>query len=168
MMTFPDADVRRPRDRSRWRNSLLIFVATLSLALTSAYVAYAAPYYYSSVSTMGSYAGYDFRNQAWVYDANPGQGATRTWVLSGTPPTGWLGAEGRVLRQSDGAICSTTGMLFTTTPVSSIARGSWRPINSSLCPSGGQYYSQGKAGRWNGNGYNYQYTFRTVAVRLYN
>lgn len=142
-------------------------VLALALGLFSGSVAFAATYY-STVSTMGSHGGYNFQNQAWLDNYSPGQGAAKTNVTSGTAPAGWLGVEGRVLRQSSDAICSTTGMQYSSNATSSFSRGAWRPTNSSACPSGQYYYSGGKAARWNGNGYNYQFTFRTVSVVLVN
>lgn len=107
----------------------------------------------------GPIAGQSYRNQATA--DNVGTGHADTYVLdtTGSSPAGWMEAEARVFI-STGAMCSTSGMI----PAPS-AGSTWAAHKQNTCGYGLRY-SYGKSAAYNGNGYNYYYTFKSPNITM--
>jgi len=121
--------------------------------------AYAVTVSYSTVGQFNT-GGHVYDNQASIGVGSVNFASTGTWTDNNqNVPSGWIGSEGRMVK-SNGALCATTGMLYMPG-----AGSGWNVATNTICGHG-YYFSQGKSAGWNGNGYNYYYTFRTPNLYL--
>lgn len=122
---------------------------------------------YSSVFTLRTTSGITFTNQARVEnEGTTSSSDTTTYASRSGVPDGWMGAEARLL-YSNGALCETSGMGY-----SNGGRYYYRRTavyggrdDSGQCGDG-YFYARGKSAVWNGNGYSYYYTNRTINVYM--
>jgi hypothetical protein len=87
--------------------------------------------------------------------ANGGDGNAASFIYAqgGTVPTGWMYARGRAF--IGGNFCDEGWAVYNNIPAYEVSNGVW------LSCGYGAYQSYGVVGAWNGNGYNYYYTFWT-------
>lgn len=135
---------------------LVVGVGGLALACATGTAAYAASA--SSSVAQFSTGGHTYDDQATA--SSPHTASTGTWNdVNANVPGGYIGSEGRMFR-SDGSMCSTSGMQYMPGPGSAY----FVPTNT-ICGAG-YYFSYGKSAGWNGNGYSYNYTFRSPNVYM--
>lgn len=129
----------------------------LLFALTLGTPSALAAYNFSSYSSYTVYY-QSYQNQA---ELDWGPIGYRTYVTATSAsyglPAGWMGTEGRLLYQGNGALCQTTGMQYNSSQIVGQSSGQYGSCGYNT------YYSQGKTAAWNGNAYSYYYTYRTIA-----
>jgi hypothetical protein len=110
---------------------------------------------YSNWGYYGPYDGYSYQNQAEVSNNTRIFAVTQAQTQNNSnTPTGYIGALARLYKNS--ALCASNGFTYT----SGTASGLGVPTEGSGCGSG-TYYSYGESAAYNGNGYNYFYTFKS-------
>lgn len=125
------------------------FSFAIGVAPAQAATAYSPKGYY------GPYAGYSYDNQAVVSNNTFVYAATYVDTQNGgTVPTGYMGALARLYKGS--ALCKSNGYSYNNGAASGISEST----GGSNCGSG-TYYSYGASAAYNGNGYNYVYTFKS-------
>lgn len=120
----------------------------------------------SGTGDLGVHAGRHFYDQSVIQDNPSKVSTTRTWVSGGSAPTGWIGSEARMYSDRGGvvALCGTSGMIKSPWATSSYS-AQWLK-ESGWCGGAGYYFTGGKSGCWNGNGYDYYWSLRTPDLYL--
>ncbi len=128
--------------------------ATLTAGIPEAFAGTAA----SSYGYTGTVYGYSYYDYAEIVTGgSQGLGDTGMGNTSGNDaPTGYMGVQAFLTAASNNATCTNTGWSYTSAPT--VATNI--PTNTVTCPAG-NYYSQGFARAYNGNGYNTYTTPRT-------
>jgi len=142
---------KRRRLRASTRNILIAVLlgGTLGFGAGAAHATYVP----SQIGQFSLY-GRTYTTQATLdtsYNGGDGRASSWIWSQGGSVPTGWMYARGRAF--IGGNFCDEGWGVYNDTLSSGVDNGVW------LSCGYGAYQSYGVVGAWNGNGYNYYYTF---------
>ncbi len=141
----------------RWRVPCAIALVALGPAAGAAIASSVS----SSISYYGPVAGYNYENQAFLYnEGNSGSwGAVSVATQHGTSaPAGYMGYDVLVYTSS-GSLCLAGTWQYNGTPAAGIAGPGPSGIQADC--GAGNYFTQGQTEAWNGSAYQAYYTYDT-------